>query len=83
MSFEDKREKLETSLDYVKSGSTIAIGGFSLNNSPMALIRELIRKNVTDLTIIGPLPLGMQIDILLGAEIVKKVVCKVCLQIII
>jgi glutaconate CoA-transferase subunit A len=41
----------------------------------MALIRELIRNQVNDLTIIGPLPLGLQIDILLGAGLVKKVIC--------
>lgn len=75
MSYEDKRQKLEESMEQIKSGSTIAIGGFSLNNSPMALIRELIRKNISDLTIIGALPLGLQIDILLGAGLVKKVIC--------
>lgn len=75
MSFTDKRVKLNEALDDIKTGATIAIGGFSLNNSPMALIRELIRQNITDLTIIGPLPLGLQIDLLVGAGLVKKVIC--------
>ncbi|MFW9928458.1 MAG: CoA transferase subunit A [Candidatus Thorarchaeota archaeon] len=75
MSVLDKRVKLSDSLQTIKSGDIIGIGGFSLNNSPMALIRELIRNDLTDLTIIGAVPLGIQIDILLGAEVVKKVIC--------
>ena len=75
MSFTDKRIKLNEAIDYFKDGQTIAIGGFSLNNSPMALIRLLIKENIKDLTIIGVLPLGMQIDILIGAGLVKKLIC--------
>ena len=75
MTIEDKRVKLEESVESIKSGSKVAIGGFSLNNSPMSIIREIIRQNITELTIIGALPLGIQVDMLVGAGVVKKLIC--------
>ena len=69
-----KLSKLDSIKEFVKDGISIGIGGFSLNNSPMTLIREIIRIGVVDLTIIAPLPQGIQIDILVGAGCVKKVI---------
>ena len=71
----DKREKVEDVVNTIKSGSVIAIGGVHYHNSPMIVIRELIRQNITDLTLIGGFSLSIQIDMLIGAGLVKKVIC--------
>ncbi len=71
----DKREKVDEVVNTIKSGSTIAIGGVHYHNSPMIVIRELIRQNITDLTLIGGFSLSIQIDMLIGAGLVKKVIC--------
>ena len=41
----DKRKKVEEVVNTIKSGSIIAIGGVHYHNSPMLVIRELIRQN--------------------------------------
>jgi len=71
----DKRQDVKEVVETIKSGSTIAIGGVHYHNSPMLVIRELIRQNVTDLTLIGGFSLSIQIDMLIGAGLVKKVIC--------
>lgn len=57
---------------FIKDGNTVAIGGCGRNRSPMALIREVIRQNKKDLHIVGR-EKGMDFDILIGANCVKKV----------
>lgn len=76
----DKRTTVMEPVKTIKSGSSIAIGGVHYHNSPMLLIRELIRQNhnereIKDLTIIGGFALGIQIDMLVGAGLVKNVIC--------
>ncbi len=71
----DKRQNVAEVVNTIKSGSTIAIGGVHYHNSPMLVIRELIRQNITDLTLIGGFSLSIQIDMLIGAGLVKKVIC--------
>ena len=71
----DKRKNVEEVVNTIKSGSSIAIGGVHYHNSSMIVIRELIRQNITDLTLIGGFSLSIQIDMLIGAGLVKKVVC--------
>ena len=71
----DKRQNVEEVVSTIKAGSKIAIGGVHYHNSPMIVIRELIRQNVTDLTVIGGFSLSIQIDMLIGAGLVKKVIC--------
>ena len=71
----DKRKNIEEVVNTIKSGSTIAIGGVHYHNSPMVVIREIIRQNIADLTVIGGFSLSIQIDMLIGAGLVKKVIC--------
>lgn len=70
----NKKKSVEEVVDTIKSGSTIAIGGVHYHNSPMIIIRELIRQNITDLTLIGGFSLSIQIDMLIGAGLVKKLI---------
>jgi glutaconate CoA-transferase subunit A len=58
----------------IKDGQTVAIGGFGADNHPMALVREIIRKGTKDLTIIASATAGLEIDLLIGAGCVKKLI---------
>lgn len=58
----------------VTDGMTIAIGGFILHEHPMALLRQIIRRGVRDLTVVGAASAGLEIDLLIGAGCVRKLV---------
>lgn len=58
--------------DQVESGMTIGIGGWGSRRKPMALVRELLRTDVTDLTIVtmgGP-----DVGLLARAGRIKKLI---------
>jgi glutaconate CoA-transferase subunit A len=59
---------------WIESGMTVAIGGFILSSHPMAIIRGIIRRGVRDLTVIGAASAGLEIDLLIGAGCVKKLI---------
>jgi glutaconate CoA-transferase subunit A len=58
----------------IHDGMTVAIGGFINSLHPMAIIRQIIRNQVKNLTLIGSANAGLDIDLLIGAGCVKKVV---------
>lgn len=58
----------------VQDGMTIAIGGFILHEHPMAIIRQIIRRGVSGLSLIGAASAGLEIDLLIGAGCVRKLV---------
>jgi glutaconate CoA-transferase subunit A len=58
----------------IKSGDTIIVGGFGTVNHPMCIIRALVRRKVKDLTVIGAATAGLEIDLLIGAGCVRKVI---------
>lgn len=62
---------LEEASSYVGSGMTVGIGGVQAM-FPMAIIRELVRRNVKNLTIVGPMS-GMAADVLIAAGAVRRV----------
>lgn len=64
----------ETALDYIKDGMTIAIGGFITSGHPMALIRGLARRGRKDLTVIGSVSSGLDVDLLVGCGCVGRLV---------
>jgi len=57
----------------VPDGCTLAIGGLSMNASPMALVRELIRQGRKDLTVVAIVN-GMAVDWLVAAGCVRRVI---------
>ena len=73
-----KRKEVVTSVKeaaaQIKSGMTVAIGGFGTDNHPMALVREIIRNGVKDLTLISSATAGLEIDLMIGAGCVKKLI---------
>ena len=67
--------KLQTSQQAVstlQSGMTIGIGGWGPRRKPMALIREILRSDITDLTIVAYG--GADVGMLCAAGKVKKLV---------
>ena len=59
---------------WVKDGMTIAIGGFINSSHPMAIVRQIIKNGIKDLTVVGTGSSGLEIDLLIGAGCVKKVI---------
>ena len=76
-----RREVVSTAAGVVariRDGDAVAIGGFVTANHPMPLVRELIRQGKKDLTVIGSATGGLEIDLLLGAGVVKKLIAPYC-----
>lgn len=66
----DEREAAK----WVKDGMTIAIGGYINSIHPMAIVRQIIRNGVKNLTLVGAGSSGLEIDLLIGAGCAKKVI---------
>jgi glutaconate CoA-transferase, subunit A len=67
----DKRTTLDEAVAGIESGMTIGIGGWGSRRKPMALVRALLRTDVTDLTVVtygGP-----DLGLLCSAGKVKRV----------
>src|SRR5262245_18301466 len=76
-----RREVLATAAEVVgraEDGATDAIGGFVPANHPMPLVRELIRQGKKDLTLIGSATAGLEVDLLIGAGVVRKLIAPYC-----
>ncbi|GIU93480.1 MAG: hypothetical protein KatS3mg011_2386 [Acidimicrobiia bacterium] len=69
----DKVMTLEEAAALVPDGATIAIGGLSMNSTPMAFVRQLCRRGVKDLTLVAIVN-GMAVDWLVAAGCVRTVV---------
>lgn len=68
----DKTMPLSDVASHVQSGMTIGIGGWGSRRKPMALVRELLRSDATDLTVVtfgGP-----DVGLLCAAGKVRKVI---------
>jgi acyl CoA:acetate/3-ketoacid CoA transferase alpha subunit/acyl CoA:acetate/3-ketoacid CoA transferase beta subunit len=59
---------------YIADGSTVAIGGLSYYGAPMDLVRALIRRGVCNLTVVSAAVTGIQLDLLIAAGCVKRVI---------
>ncbi|MFD4293458.1 CoA transferase subunit A [Rhodococcus sp. NPDC058505] len=66
----DKRRSLDEAVAGIQSGMTIGIGGWGSRRKPMALVRALLRSDVTDLTVVGYL--GPDLGLLISAGKVKR-----------
>lgn len=58
----------------ITDGMTVAVGGFGADNHPMAIVREIIRRGTKNLTVVGSATAGLDVDLLIGAGCVRKVV---------
>ncbi len=69
----EKVMNIEQAAAMVPDGCTLAIGGLSMNSSPMAFVRELIRQRKKDLTVVAIVN-GMAVDWLVAAGCVHRVI---------
>lgn len=59
---------------WIEDGMTIIIGGFITSSHPMAVVRQIIRNRVKDLTVIGSASSGLDIDLLIAGGCARKVI---------
>jgi len=64
---------IEQAAASIPDGSTLAIGGLSMNSSPMALVRELVRQRRKGLTVVAIVN-GMAVDWLVAAGCATRVI---------
>lgn len=69
-----KLKTLSGALDGIEDGATVGIGGWIFNSQPMALVRELIRRNKRNLRLV-PAPGSIAPDMLIGAGCVAETGC--------
>jgi glutaconate CoA-transferase subunit A len=60
--------------DMVHDGMTIAIGGFINSSHPMALVRQIIRRKIKNLTVVGAASGGLDLDLMIAAGCIRKLV---------
>ncbi|MGD9578982.1 MAG: CoA transferase subunit A [Syntrophorhabdus sp.] len=69
---DDKLLSLEEAVRrFIKNGSQIAIGGFTITRNPMALAYEIVRQRIKDIHLVCHSH-GQALDILIGAGCVKR-----------
>ncbi|MER6632180.1 CoA-transferase [Streptomyces sp. NPDC000987] len=68
----DKTMTVEEVVGRLRSGMTIGIGGWGSRRKPMALVRELLRSDVTDLTVVSYG--GPDVGLLAAAGKIRKLV---------
>lgn len=69
----DKVTTLDQAAESVPDGATVAIGGLSMNATPMAFVRALVRRGAKDLTLV-PIVNGMAVDWLVAAGCVSRII---------
>ena len=60
--------------EMIRDGMVIAIGGFINSSHPMALVRQIIRCGIKNLTLVGAASGGLDLDLLIAAGCVRKLV---------
>jgi len=76
-SFAKRKEVIISETEAVKEvedGMTIAIGGMVSAGHPMAIIRQIIKKGVKNLIVVGAAASGLEVDLLIGVGAAKKVI---------
>ncbi|MHB8110613.1 MAG: CoA transferase subunit A, partial [Syntrophorhabdaceae bacterium] len=56
---------------FIKDGCQLALGGFTINRNPMALVYEMVRQRIRDIHIVCHSH-GQALDVLIGAGCVKR-----------
>ncbi len=65
---------LAAAVEGIQDGMTVALGGFTTSCRPAALVRALVRRGVRNLTVLGGAAAGLDVDLLIGAGCVKRVI---------
>ena len=61
--------------EWLASGMCVALGGLATACHAMAAVRHIVRRGLRDLTIVGSAVGGLDVDLLIGAGCVRKVIC--------
>lgn len=61
--------------DWLRDGMTIALGGLATACHAMVAVRHIVRRGLRNLTVIGSPVGGLDVDLLIGAGCVRKVIC--------
>ncbi|MFH0845254.1 MAG: CoA-transferase [Pseudomonadota bacterium] len=69
----EKLVSIEEAASVIKDGMTIVLGGLLAANHSMAIIRQIIKNGVKDLTLVGAASTGLDVDMLIGAGCAKTV----------
>ena len=69
---QNKVVSVKDAVKTIQSGSTLTIGGNTIRRHPLALVREIIRQNIKDLTIYVWVA-GIDVDLLVGAGCVRRI----------
>lgn len=64
----------EHAVERIEPGMTVAIGGFINSGHPMVWVRGIIRRGIRDLTVVGAASSGLELDMLIAAGCVRKVI---------
>jgi glutaconate CoA-transferase subunit A len=67
---------LADAIALVEPGQCVSFGGFNLQNKPMAAVREIVRANIADLTVICAAPSSLDIDFVVGGGLVRELVAQ-------
>lgn len=70
------RTNLLTDIDSIVAtlddGDTLALGGFLTSHQPMAIVREIVRQNLSGLTVVAP-PTSLETDLLIAMDCVDTI----------
>ena len=66
--------EIDAALARVRNGMTVAIGGFINSSHPMLAVRGIIKRGLKNLTVVGAASSGLEIDLLIAAGCVRRVV---------
>jgi glutaconate CoA-transferase, subunit A len=68
-----KLKTLAEAVALIGDGSSIAVGGIHAHNGPLALVRELVRRGTSGLTIIPNVSVGLPAELLIAARAVDEI----------
>src|SRR5437879_8216006 len=60
---------------WLRDGMCIALGGLATACHAMVGVRHIVRRGLRDLTVVGSAVGGLDVDLLIGAGCVRKVIC--------
>jgi len=61
--------------DWFRDGMSIALGGLATACHAMVAVRHIVRRRLKNLTVIGSAVGGLDVDLLIAAGCVRKVIC--------
>ncbi len=70
----DRLISIPEAASLVQHGMTVGLSGFSYQNPPMAIVRELIRQGARELTLVSGPTSGIETDMLIGAGCVRRLI---------